>query len=252
MQGIAGKDRRRLAEGAVEEEQKQREVAERRRQMRVDRAVWRAVDVPGADGLRAAPDHRLLWWFRCDDGGYDARLLPAVDWFDAVVAAGDAGIVPVWPWLVAPTWSMEAEADQHVPYLGQLRGRPSDGSVRWLDEAPHMPEGSARRTRLYRRSFVAGWGDGEEPVAYSEQVLKVGWPFTTVRGFVRRAGADVSYEGAVPLSEPARRDSGIKILPLQIVWPGLVIDSGLIAALLGVLSTIVSSRRAADSRSPAD
>lgn len=58
----------------------------------------------------------------------------------------------------------------------------------FADEVPEADwrdvEGNAHHDWLTRRAFVRG-SSGPDQSVYSEQVLKVGWPFTTVRGFVR-------------------------------------------------------------------
>jgi hypothetical protein len=107
-------------------------------------------------------------------------------------------------------------------------------AIRWRQETPYQPVGSASARALFRRAYVLGWNSASSSVAYSEQTLKVGWPFTTVRGFVRRIGAEIQYEGAIPLSSPESSDRGIEFMPTQPVWPGLVINSAIIALLIGV------------------
>lgn len=90
--------------------------------------------------------------------------------------------------------------------------------------------GATSHTWLARRAFVEGV-DSATGHRYSEQVLKVGWPFTAVRGFDRRSDATdiapssigIGWAADAPFGHPRR------LLPLQPVWPGVVT---LTAALL--------------------
>ena len=70
---------------------------------------------------------------------------------------------------------------------------------------------------------MSGTSESDEGV-YSEQVLKVGWPFTTVRGFVRVADGEVNPDGALWLQEDPTQGP-VRFLPIQPVWPGLLINS---------------------------
>ena len=99
-------------------------------------------------------------------------------------------------------------------------------------------EGAVARGWLIRQAFVRGTSDLDS-ARFSEQVRKIGWPFTTVRGFVRTADGRVLRTGAVlltgdPLSGPVR------FLPIQPVWPGLILNSILITAVLVGGSVLVS------------
>lgn len=92
-----------------------------------------------------------------------------------------------------------------------------DGTA-WLEVS-----GDARHGWLTRRAFVRGSSESDETI-YSEQVLKVGWPFTTVRGFVRTMAGNIRWEGVLwvqgdPTAGPVR------LLPVEPVWPGLLINS---------------------------
>ncbi|MEM1054244.1 MAG: hypothetical protein AAGI52_01860 [Bacteroidota bacterium] len=93
-------------------------------------------------------------------------------------------------------------------------------------------EGVADHRWWTRRSFVAG---ETEAGRYSEQVLKVGWPFTVVRGFVRTSGTSVQPVASHPLSEVSA--GPVRMLPLQPVWPGVVA-----MGLLGVLAMLLVDR----------
>ena len=109
------------------------------------------------------------------------------------------------------------------------------GAEEWQE-----PSGTARHGWLLRRAFVQGYLAPDPGNQYTEQVLKVGWPFTVVRGFIRTAGPQVSREGARVMGDvvPGRP---VRFLPTQPVWPG-VIFYGLLGA---VLTTWVRRSRAA-------
>ena len=92
--------------------------------------------------------------------------------------------------------------------------------------------GYAAHGHLYRRAYVEG--TSLAGARRSEQVLKVGWPFTVVRGFVRSGGSEtvdfgVGWHSEATDGEPAR------LLPVQPVWPGL--------AFYGLLSVLASGAR---------
>ena len=91
-------------------------------------------------------------------------------------------------------------------------------------------EGTTTHGWLTRRAFVRG-ALGADRVAYSEQVFKVGWPFTMVRGFVRTVGEQVRREGVLVIRGDPRAGP-VRLLPLQPVWPGMIINSGWLAAVL--------------------
>jgi hypothetical protein len=88
--------------------------------------------------------------------------------------------------------------------------------------------GRVTHGRLTRRAWISGERDGKQ---FSEQVLKVGWPFTTVRGFVRVRADEVESEGVV-LIEDNPKVGPVRFWPVQPVWPGMLINSLAIAALL--------------------
>lgn len=109
---------------------------------------------------------------------------------------------------------------------------PEDGadSTRWMEST-----GGTSHTWLLRRAYVEGQLDFSPSSRFSEQVLKVGWPFTGVRGFVRRAGSELRTEGAWVVGVP-NSDGLVRMLPLQPVWPGIVVF-GLASILLAPLAT---------------
>jgi hypothetical protein len=92
--------------------------------------------------------------------------------------------------------------------------------------------GYASHGWLYRRAYV----EGTSPAGTrrSEQVLKVGWPFTVVRGFVRNGGGNPGHEGVGWTSDP-RPGEPARLLPVQPVWPGI--------ALYGLLGVLVLGAR---------
>jgi len=85
----------------------------------------------------------------------------------------------------------------------------------------HIPSGTASHGWLFRRAYVQGHLGSVSGTFYSEQVLKVGWPFTVVRGFVRRVGPQTTQEGALVIGA-AQMATSRRILPTQPVWPGVV------------------------------
>ena len=92
--------------------------------------------------------------------------------------------------------------------------------------------GYASHGWLYRRAYV----EGTSPAGTwrSEQVLKVGWPFTVVRGFVRSGGGNPGHEG-VGWTSDSRPGEAARLLPVQPVWPGI--------ALYGLLGVLVLGAR---------
>lgn len=102
----------------------------------------------------------------------------------------------------------------------------------------YAPSGNASQGWLFRRAYVTGRSGSDSGTFYSEQALKVGWPFTVVRGFVRNVGTAMSLHGAriIGARETA---TPLRMLPTQPVWPGMVFF-GLIGAFV---STVVSRRR---------
>ncbi len=89
--------------------------------------------------------------------------------------------------------------------------------------------GSVSRGWLMRRAFITGDRSGAH---FSEQVLKVGWPFTTARGFARVRSGVSETEGAI-LTEEDPRTGPVRYWPVQVVWPGLLINSVPLALLIG-------------------
>ena len=95
--------------------------------------------------------------------------------------------------------------------------------------------GYAAHGWLYRRGYVEGTSpDGSR---LSEQVLKVGWPFTVVRGFVRSRDGDPDHEGVAWASD-LEADRPVRLLPVQPVWPGVVFYG-----ILGALAFRARNRR---------
>jgi hypothetical protein len=103
----------------------------------------------------------------------------------------------------------------------------------------HAPNGTASRGWIIRRAYVHGYVGSESGTRYSEQVLKVGWPFTVVRGFIRSAGPELRTQGAC-FVDPTAAIQPVRMLPAQPVWPGI-----LFVGLAGVLvATVCSQSRA--------
>ena len=113
----------------------------------------------------------------------------------------------------------------------------------------YSAEGTGSHGWLTRRAYVRGALRGMDGIHYSEQVLKVGWPFTTVRGFVRVAGQDVRRDGVLVIrGDP--REGPVQLLPIQPVWPGMIINSVWLAAVLLAMAGL-GRRLAQAKRSPA-
>lgn len=103
------------------------------------------------------------------------------------------------------------------------------------------PLGYASRGWLYRRAYVEG--TTRAGTRRSEQVLKVGWPFTVVRGFVRSGGGGPGDEG-VGWASQSRPGEPARLLPVQPVWPGVVLYG-----FLGVLVISAFRKRTVRTRS---
>ncbi len=109
-------------------------VMERRARLCAADAEWRQMATTSADGLRAVGGE-LLWWLPREDGGHDAARLRIDEWLAAVRAAGRAGALPEWPWLVdAEIAAAEGAAFAGVPHLRGLRpsAGPTLGQSPWL------------------------------------------------------------------------------------------------------------------------
>lgn len=69
----------------------------------------------------------------------------------------------------------------------------------WLDDELYPLRGHVKHGALFRKAHIAGWSKETIPVYHAEDVLKVGWPFTTVRGFAHTVGEEVTYINAIAL-----------------------------------------------------
>jgi|GEM_PF-5877881 len=106
---------------------------------------------------------------------------------------------------------------------GQLKFVFGD-DIQWLDNEHYPLQGKVKHGAIFRKAHIAGWSKETIPVYYAEEVLKVGWPFTTVRGFAHTVGEEVTYIDAIELSAQSGAEQA-RFFPLQLVWPGLVINS---------------------------
>lgn len=98
--------------------------------------------------------------------------------------------------------------------------------------------GAITHRKLYRRAFMKG----KKTAPYSEQVLKVGFPFTVVRGFIRTSPAGTDALGAVFVAGDMEAGQAT-FMPLLPVWPGLVFF-GLVGAIaLSGGSALLRARR---------
>jgi hypothetical protein len=100
----------------------------------------------------------------------------------------------------------------------------------------HAPAGNVSQGWIVRRAYIHGRLGSESGLRYSEQVLKIGWPFTVARGFIRTVGSGVHTEGAcfvgkTPSAQPVR------MLPTQPVWPGIIF-----LGLVGLLASTLWSK----------
>ena len=107
-----------------------------------------------------------------------------------------------------------------------------NGRVNFPEQRWRSAEGGIQHGWLFRRSMIKGIS--EEGIPRSEQVLKVGWPFTMARGFVWEEGKQVRSSGAVAL-EPLT-GGAYRFWPTQPVWPGLVINSGIMLLFILIIS----------------
>ena len=96
------------------------------------------------------------------------------------------------------------------------------------DRAWTEATGTVSHGPFFRRAWLRGT---RNDVDYTEQVLKVGWPFTTLRGFIRQRDSAVDTTG-VALMKGTPSAGPVRFLPLQPVWPGLVINTLLLAGVL--------------------
>lgn len=119
-----------------------------------------------------------------------------------------------------------------------FRGAGSEPGA-WYD-----PSGNASHSWIFRRAFVTGHLGSDSGTAYSEQVLKVGWPFTVARGFIRTVGPEMSQEGARVMGA-AKAGLPTRMLPTQPVWPGVVFFG-----LVGAIGFTAISRRSSPAPGP--
>lgn len=100
-----------------------------------------------------------------------------------------------------------------------------------VGEWSHL-EGWVHHGALVRRGWAFGVRDGVE---YREQVLKAGWPFTSVRGFLHVRNGELESRYAAWMAGPPSAGP-VRYWPLQPVWPGLVFNTAWIALVLWLLS----------------
>jgi hypothetical protein len=104
----------------------------------------------------------------------------------------------------------------------------------------HSVSGTAHHGWLLRRAYVEGRLGSVSGERYSEQVLKVGLPFTVVRGFIRTVGDEVERDGARLVSR-VEHGRPARLVPMKPVWPGVALYG-----FLGVLAAIRTGRRRED------
>ncbi|MFO1076296.1 MAG: HAMP domain-containing sensor histidine kinase [Planctomycetota bacterium] len=115
----------------------QRATARRRADLLDLRACWRRQPARGEHGIVAGADQRLLWWIGRDESrDVDALWLTPEQFVAAARAAGAAGAVPEWPWLVEPAFAAAdpAAAFAGVPFVRGLvpTGASAAAQQRWL------------------------------------------------------------------------------------------------------------------------
>ncbi len=107
----------------------------RRETLRHVAASWRDETPPPAGGLLAAGKQQVLWCLPADRGENQGALVSIEDWFNAVTAAGRAGALPEWPWLVEPDFAPDAAITfAGVPFVRSVRPRAGSalGERTWL------------------------------------------------------------------------------------------------------------------------
>ena len=114
----------------------------------------------------------------------------------------------VHPWFAHRSIGGGGGYDFRVP-----NSKPGGGPVarRFGDSPPRLASPPA---------YVEGNLGSSSGERYSEQVLKVGWPSRSVRGFIRTAGGKVDREGARLVG---RADQPVRLLPTQPLWPGVAL-----------------------------
>ena len=95
--------------------------------------LQRSPSIAGLAGTSIVGHDTFLWWLPPTDAApatRDAALLTAPQWLTAVIAAGERGDLPQWPWLVEAEFATEPGADASadpaatfvgVPFLTGLR-----------------------------------------------------------------------------------------------------------------------------------
>lgn len=107
--------------------------------------------------------------------------------------------------------------------------RETQAGANWEDVS-----GTTLHHPLIRRAYLRGTSDG---AFFSEQVLKVGWPFTLVRGFVRVRAGEIRPRGAMWLRGDAT-SGPVMFFPFQPVWPGLLFTGLVLTPLLLAVSLL--------------
>ena len=131
------------------------------------------------------------------------------------------------PGLGSNITSSEAEAALTLSFSDAV-----SQSDQWYAASGHASHGW-----FIRRASVTALLGSDSGTVYSEQVLKVGWPFTVVRGFIRTVGFEMNREGARLIASQEAAASH-RMVPTQPVWPGVAFFG-----LLGALGFAVAERR---------
>ena len=99
-------------------------------------------------------------------------------------------------------------------------------------------EGVVIRGALERRLFARGILDDSDGTVVATHILKVGWPFTTLRGFIYVIGEEQVTLGAAAIDGDVRAGFA-RFVPLQPVWPGLVINTLILAVSVGLVARVL-------------
>ena len=123
---------------------------------------------------------------------------------------------------VAPISTRVAEALSRSPMDGELE----------------VVEGVVIRRPLERRLFARGVLDDADRTVVATHILKVGWPFTTLRGFIYSVGDQQIALGAAGIEGDVKAGF-VSFTPLQPVWPGLVLNTLILALSVGLVARVV-------------
>lgn len=112
----------------------------------------------------------------------------------------------------------------------------------WLEpDTVIVAEGTVSHRALERRVFVRGVLSDTGQTVVATHVLKIGWPFTTLRGFVHIRGKETMADGAIRIRGNPRVGF-VRFIPLNPVWPGVIINTLMIAVAAGAGALMIRRR----------